>query len=373
MSAVSMAVVLLMAFMVGYKMLPSSTWLPSSTSQYQENNEISTTLFLESPVTTEIPPLKGYIIYDCDDQHTGPCGGWSERMAGIFSSYVISVLLRKHFLIRYTRSFNLTDYLIPSTFDWKYNSSILPGRSWDYQDFFSKTPNALKKNSIKSLGDLFPYDVNFVRMSWDYTEYFRHFQILPNVIPWVLELHFADIYLKFFNTLFQPTKFISQTVNRVVRNVTKLACAHISLGGRRTISEDDAFIYKEQLDPIWNLLRAMEKRNYSLFIATDSQFVRNTAKTRFKHLLEVEGRILQMDRPIGGDGVAGGYKKVVADFLVLTKCDVLILTKSGFGILAAYMNNKTKEMYCLNSDEVLPCSRYTIHSFYPEKIFYPLQ
>ncbi|XP_069131959.1 uncharacterized protein [Argopecten irradians] len=370
-SAISLSLLVLISFIIGFKIMSLSAWRPSKILDNQKTDE---TLFQQlSPMTTEIPSLKGYIVYDCDDQHPGPCGSWSERMAGIFSTYVISVLLRKHFLIRYTRYFNLTDYLSPSAVDWKYNSSILPGRSWDYQDFFSNTPSALKKSDLKGLRDQFPYDVNFVRMKWDYTEYFRNFASLPSAIPWVFELHFADIYHKFFNTFFQPTKTVSQSVNYVLTNVTKLACAHISLGEKRPILADDTFTDKTEIKPVWDLLKAMDKRGYGIFVATGSQYVRNLAKDRFKHLYEVEGRIQQMERPISGEGLDVGYKKVVVDFLVLTKCDVLILTNSGFGMLAAFINNGTKELYCLKSGEVLPCSRYTLHSFYPKKIFAPVQ
>ncbi|OWF42012.1 uncharacterized protein LOC110461744 [Mizuhopecten yessoensis] len=317
-------------------------------------------------------PLKGYIVYDCGDQHPGLCGGWSDRMSGMFSAYVISVMLRKHFLIRYTRSSNLTDYLAPNSFDWKYNSAILANRSWGYQNFVSETPDAIKKQDLTGLDTLFSKDVNFVRINWDYTEHFRKFPGLQKVIPWLLELHFSDIYLKFFNTLFKPTNMITKAVNKVVQNVTKLACAHIRIGRSDTIKIDAKHTDEKQLIHIWNLLKTMEASNYSIFIATDAEFVQRRARTLFKHLLETEGRVLHIDRSAEGDGVVGGYKKVVVDFFVLTKCDVLVLTLSGFGIMSSYLNTKVSQLYCLTPHELVPCSRYTVHNVIPGQVLSPV-
>ncbi|XP_021343206.1 uncharacterized protein LOC110443352 isoform X2 [Mizuhopecten yessoensis] len=328
----------------------------------------------ESKIDTtaiEALPLKGYIVYYCDVEHPGSCGGWSDRMSGMFSVYVISVILRKHFLIKYTRSGDLTDFLVPNSFDWKYNSSILTGRTWEYHDLFAKVPNAIKKRTLTGLKNLFSKDVNFIRMNWDFTVNFRKFRGLQKVIPWLLELHFSDIYLKFFNTVFKPSNMITKAVNKVVQNVTKLACAHIRMGGSATIRGDDKHTDEKQLEHIWNALKTMEASNYSIFIATDADFVRERAKSLFNHLLEVEGRILHTDWGAKGEGLKGGYRKVVVDFFVLTKCDVLILTKSGFGIMSAYLNTKSSQMYCLTPNELVPCSRYTIHTYFPGDLLSP--
>ncbi|XP_033744906.1 uncharacterized protein LOC117330598 [Pecten maximus] len=297
--------------------------------------------------------------------------GWSDRMSGMYSAYVISIILHKHFLIRYTKSGNLTDFLSPTTFDWRYNSSILAGRTWGYQDFFIKTPDALKKRDLAGLQNLFSKDVNFVRFNWDYTLHFRKFRRIQNVIPWVLELHFADIYSKFFHTLFKPKNSIKEEVNSVVQNTRKLACAHIRMGGSETIPGDDKHTDKSQLKYVWNLLKTLENRNYSIFVATDAQFVREQAKILFNHLLEAKGRILHIDWKTKGEGLASGYRRVVVDFFVLTKCDVLILTKSGFGLMAAYLNSDVSKMYCLTPSELIPCSRYTLNDNFPGEFLSP--
>ncbi|XP_069142535.1 uncharacterized protein [Argopecten irradians] len=316
-------------------------------------------------------PLKGYIVYDCDVQHPGDCGGWSDRMSGMYSAYVISVIVRKHFLIRYSKSGNLEDYLSPISFDWRYNSSILEGKSWSYQDLFSTVPKVIGRGDLAGLRNLFSRDVNFVRFNWDYTNHFRKFRNIQNVIPWMLQLHYADIYYEFFHTLFKPTKSVNDEVELLVGSASKLACAHIRMGGSATIPGDDIHTKKTQLKDIWNMLKTLENKNYSIFVATDSEDVRNQTKSLFAHLLEAKGRILHIDWKVKGGGLASGYRRVVVDFFALTKCDVMILTKSGFGMMAVYLNTNVSSIYCLTEEELVPCSRYTINDYYPGEVLSP--
>ncbi|XP_060068270.1 uncharacterized protein LOC132548423 [Ylistrum balloti] len=289
-------------------------------------------------------------------------------MSGMFSAYVISVLLKKRFLVTYSRPSNFTDYIIPNSFDWRYNSSILSGRTSLFLNFFCRVPVPIRNKDTKSLGNIFKADVTFVRMNWDYTLHFRRFKSLHKAIPWIFNLQFADIYVKFFNTLFKPVDDIVETINKTLRSVTKLACAHIRMGGNET--QDHQRTDRKQLIHIWNFLKTKED-NYSIFIATDSELVRNTAKSLFKQILEVKGRILHIDQNPAGSGVTNGYKKVATDFFLLSKCDVLMLTRSGFGMMSAYLNTNNPSLYCLVKDEVVPCSRYTLHNYYPGEILSP--
>ncbi|XP_069131598.1 uncharacterized protein [Argopecten irradians] len=357
------------SFMTRFE-ISKTIWLPYISTEPTTSTLINNSMLPTSSLASASPPLKDFIVYDCSGEYPGPCGGWSDRMSGIFSAYVISVLLNRHFRIRYD---NLTSYVAPHTFDWKYNDSILEGRTTSYQNFFCKTPDAVMKGDLASLRELFYTEVSFVRINWDYTAHFRKFPNLRKVIPWVLDLHFADIYLKFFKTLFMPTEDLQESVNKILQNVTKLACAHIRMGRSETIAFDDKHTDEKQVKHIWHFLKTIEEKdNYSIFVATDAQFVRNTAKALFNQFLEVDGRILHIDRRPNGQGIVDGYRKVVLDFFVLTKCDVLVLTKSGFGMMAAYLNTKDSDLYCLTLYEVVPCSRYTLQRFYPTQILSPV-
>ncbi|OWF42014.1 hypothetical protein KP79_PYT11049 [Mizuhopecten yessoensis] len=128
---------------------------------------------------------------------------------------------------------------------------------------------------------------------------------------------------------------------------------------------------EKQLIHIWNALQTMEASNYSIFIATDAEFVRKRAKSLFNNMLETEGRIVHIDWGAKGAGLVGGFWKVVMDFLVLAKCDILVLTSSGFGIMSSYLNTNVSHLYCLTAHALVPCSRYTVNDFYLGELLSP--
>ncbi len=56
-----------------------------------------------------------YLIYECVNKH---CSGWADRIKGILTSYALSLIMDRKFLIRMTKPCQLEDYLIPNELDW---------------------------------------------------------------------------------------------------------------------------------------------------------------------------------------------------------------------------------------------------------------
>ena len=56
-----------------------------------------------------------------------------------------------------------------------------------------------------------------------------------------------------------------------------------------------------------------------------------------------------------------GFRKVLMDFYVLSKCDILLVTGSGFGRLASYLRLDQSELYCFSNTHVNKCEHYNIH------------
>ena len=72
-----------------------------------------------------------------------------------------------------------------------------------------------------------------------------------------------------------------------------------------------------------------------IYIATDSDAVKEAAKSKFsKRFVYIHGRIMHIDK-MADDEECSGFHKVVSDFCVLSTCDVLLMTRSGFGRLAS--------------------------------------
>ncbi|XP_033761877.1 uncharacterized protein LOC117343565 [Pecten maximus] len=316
-----------------------------------------------------------YIVYDCSKAKEGVCGGWSDRMSGILSTLVISLLTKRRFLIKHDKPCLIEDYLIPADrFDWRFNKSILLNKTSSYQDLSARKSTNLRKYLSGSLdiNTYFEHDVNFVRMNWDFTEEFRKRRNIEDEIPWVTKLKYADMYKQLFNFLFTPSPLFAKALNEVKSQRTrpKIACAHLRVGGNPTMPGDDRR-KRLRVDLVWKHFKKLNKRIYDIFIATDAEHVKRMAKKRYPaNIIDTPGKITHIDQPNRNDpGV--GFLKQLLDFYTLMNCDVLITSESGFSIFAAYLRDTDSDLYCLRSEGIIPCTRYTINDIFPGHFLAP--
>ncbi|XP_069135871.1 uncharacterized protein [Argopecten irradians] len=305
-----------------------------------------------------------FIVYDCSKTYAGECGGWSDRLSGMLSTYVISLLTNQTFLVRHNKPCPLEDYLDYRHHNWVFDPDLVEELNHQYLPYFCKVPTSVRSHRRELLAVTFSKDVNFVRMNWDYTEHFRATKGIGNVAPWITTLQYSDIYRHFFNSLFKLKQEMIDLLQDI-KGDKKLACAHIRMGEQGIVRTT-----LPELDYIWKILKQREKQKFSVFIATDSNLVRRKAKSIFaRSMVEIEGIITHIDVTKKGD-VCAGFRKAVLDFFMLTLCEELVITRSGFGIMAAYLRERDK-LLCLTPNGVAPCTRYTIHDIYPSPILSP--
>ncbi|XP_033754087.1 uncharacterized protein LOC117337290 [Pecten maximus] len=307
-----------------------------------------------------------YMVYDCSNVYAGECGGWSDRLSGMLSVYVISLITNHTFLVRHNKPCPLEDYLDYNAHNWVFDKALVERGhlSYQYISYYCKVPTVVRSHRRERLAVTFNKDINFVRVNWDYTDHFRATKGIGKLVPWITTLQYSDIYRHFFNSLFKIKKEISDYLD-IVKGEKKLACAHIRMGEsgmtRTTLPE---------LVDIWRVLKQMEKRKFSIFVATDSNLVKRKAKALFsRSSVEIDGVITHIDVTKKGD-LCGGFRKAVLDFFMLTRCEELVITRSGFGIMAAYLRRRDK-LHCLTPNGVVSCTRFTIHNIYPSPILSP--
>ena len=69
---------------------------------------------------TKVNIYKKYIIYRCDSD--GDCGGWADRVKGIFSAYWWAILTDRQLIIQITKPCPFTEIFDPNEIKW--NSEI---------------------------------------------------------------------------------------------------------------------------------------------------------------------------------------------------------------------------------------------------------
>ncbi|XP_060066967.1 uncharacterized protein LOC132547219 [Ylistrum balloti] len=329
----------------------------------------------QSIATTDIFRAGKFIVYECSKARKRVCGGWSDRISGILSTFVISLLTKRRLLIKHDEPCPLEDYLIPAQhFDWIYNETMLVNHTNSYHNFIDRSSENFRQymNGTRDINSYFKQDVSFVQINWDFTEEFRSRSHIGREIGWLTKLHYADMYKQLFTLLFQPSPLLRDALNKQNLNHRrpKIACAHVRIGRNPNMPSDHPRA-NPSLEVLWKYFDKLNKDEYDFFIASDADHVKDVAKKRYSaNIIDTAGKITHIDQPNKNDPRAG-FLKALLDFYTLVSCDSLIIPNSGFSILAAYLRESDSELYCLRAGDLKPCSRYTIHNIFPTPILAP--
>lgn len=316
-----------------------------------------------------------YMVYDCSQAKPGNCGGWSDRLSGILTTFTVALLTKQRFLINNNSPCPLQDYLVPGQVDWRYNMRILSNRTSKYYNFMNSNSGKIRDhfNGKRDLNKFFSHDVNFIRINWDFTEEFRLRPDIFSTVPWIKTLDYADIYKELLNFLFTPSALLLNELTAMNRTRMKTACAHIRHGRSFNMPKD--IVRKRQpLDTLWTFMDKLDKDVYDIFIAADNDYVKKLAKNRYPdNIIDTTGDIVHLDKSLSNTKLnpRNGFLKVLLDFYTLASCDILIIQNSGFGIMASYLRNGDSGLYCWKEGKIKPCTRRTIPIEYPHPILAP--
>ncbi|XP_069134466.1 uncharacterized protein [Argopecten irradians] len=312
-----------------------------------------------------------YLVYECARSRETPCYGWSDRIAGIVTTFIISILSNRHFLIHFDTPCLLQDYLIPNHYDWRYNSSILVNKTSSFHDIKNWDYKKIDKyiSGGSDFNEHFRTDIVFLLINWDFISEFRKRPNIANDIPWISQFHQSDIYKDFYKFLFKLTNVSGNALahhEKTRRKRKKIACAHVRIGRNPTIPQDTGNPVKLPLDVLWKYFDSVNRDEFDFFVASDSDSVKTDAKKRYPdNVIDTPGKITHIDQHTDSDP-ADGFLKQLLDFYILMRCDKLIISEnSGFGMLAAFIRNTNYELYCWVGRDLIPCSRYTVNDIMP--------
>ena len=272
-----------------------------------------------------------YLIYAC----MRGCGGFADRVKGMITLYVLSRKLKRKFGIYHPRPCNLSKMLEPSKYNWTVEENLVTKHSRHYQDL------TFSKHFFSTYKQYLNQSVLFMQANAEISHYRRHAQ-------------------KVFPHLFTFSENIQSEFNEFKKNYigrNKLVCSHIRIGKNPTM-KDTLYIALGNISAIWQFLQRYDKDGHVIYIASDSQAVHEAAKVKFpKRYVNIPGRIVHIDK-MADDKDCSGFHKVVSEFYVLSKCDVLLLTRSGYGRLASYVRNRKNGLYCYKYGHVDKCEHY---------------
>ncbi|XP_067648973.1 uncharacterized protein [Haliotis asinina] len=300
-----------------------------------------------------------YIIYECNSH----CGGLADRQKGIVTSYLVSQMLKRNFGLFMRAPCEFSKFVIPNLVEWRIEEAKLKGRS---RETIRAIDNVRLGREMENsnLETMYDKDVTYYMGNRDYTPSLMKNPLFSSV-KWAQNKSLHDIYRIAFSQLFRfapKTQIKFDSFNAEAERASKqLICAHLRMGKSETIPRDAPKItYRPDLESVVLFLKEQVQMAGScrVFIATDSDEARVVLKRAFpEHFIEIKGQIVHIDRLTKGVDACSGMEKAILDEYILSTCNTLIMSKSGFSRMAAIVRGSDKRLFLASQKNITRSER----------------
>jgi len=301
-----------------------------------------------------------FLVYQCKKRGR-ICGGLADRERGIISTFLLALQTNRTFVIDVDKPCKLEQFLVPNLYNWtrcksfiqslpanKSNTLQMYNNRKDYPDLFNKSPTSeiLSSNGPQVLNIY----VNMAPL-----QRILSANNIQKRVPWLKDFTIREIIVIIYNILFVPNGRLIAALDSLKskQNNTLLQCAHIRYGHSVDIPSDQRVVFDRGRFNTTVLssffIRNAQDRHMesSVFIATDLSDIHRQMESRHKNYIRLNTTISHIDY---SNSCEGQYSAIL-DQLALTQCDVLVLSFSGFGSLAAYLRSVDTGLYQCHSSK----------------------
>ncbi|CAF1247205.1 unnamed protein product [Didymodactylos carnosus] len=308
--------------------------------------------------------------------------GWGDRLRGIMSTFMMSLMLDRDFRIEITHPCNLTRVLKPNFYNWLRPLNVLRRDPITHKSHkltlkAIMTTDNIKKSYLKNvskiiqnstINQIWSEDIIYMSTNKNYfhemsenLRYRKKFKTYGILTKYDIKLE--TLFPLFYELLFQPVERVKQQIEQYInmRKNRTLICAQLRKGQNPTLVNDKVLLGRRNItEIIFNFIDNYIKTNdtiidYKIFVTTDSDAVQKEAKRRYTHhLIHTQGTITHLDRS-NTDEACREQDKLLVDFHLLGECDLSIISNSGFGIwgnLRRYQPYKNLYVFC--DGEIFP-------------------
>ena len=304
------------------------------------------------------------MIYSCASSRS-LCGGWGDRIRGLYSVYMLSILQKRTFGIEITKPCTIEEVYRPNMLDWRVPLNAFYGKQVGRTVYLDKrAPPHTVEDILARVPD---NDTVRVTFNQDYIDTFRYHKSGYEAFAFLKHLAYSDIRKIIYYGLFKHTDPFTEELNQFFDEKVgdhKLISVHIRIGdpgGRVRYREED-------LDIIWDfLLQYRNKSNYKIFVASDRQYLKDHARNLFgDQFVGFNEEIIHTDHiRYRNETACRGHRFSLLEFAILARSDASLLTRSGFGIEAAYLRPTPDNLYCyIQNRGIIPCTPVSLKSLY---------
>lgn len=336
-------------------------------NKYLRNNSIQKTI--QSPYKLKLHNLTNqqikYVRFECV---SNVCGGWSDRIDGILSSFAFALIQKRKFLIRITQPCLINDLLEPNLIEWNetvnlnaHNLYAIDGHEFIKQLKTIDLNNHLIENQLITINN---------NQDW-----LKSISKNENVRQRIEELgyepdKFKNSFLmkEWYSLLFKLKPHMEEKYQLFLKKAkpnkdTKLICAQMRLGGvRKNHASDWKFNDLDDVKLIFKFIRDeflvqfKMKNSYKIFITTDDETAQENAIQEFgaDNVVINMGDIVHIDRDVSNLKDCKKIEKTILDFHSLQNCDMAVITGSGFGKLGLWNRpNPIENLYLYSSKQFM--------------------
>ena len=297
-----------------------------------------------------------FLVFKCDGASL--CGGIGDRQKGIISAFLLSLLTNRTFVIDISKPCKLEKFLQPTVYNWtlckKYISTLHKNSSLKL-NFLFKDRKILKDIQNVDFDRNWTAQVVVVRINTYLIDKIKQHNYTKSRLNWLLHTSREETIHKIMHTLFRPSqKMLEEAANfyNIKVQGKHLVCSHIRMGKNPTIPKDHKLLRGAPNDTriLEFLKRYDHSRKYAIYIATDSDEVRRDALANIKSYININRQIVHVDRRMNLTAVESceGLYSATFEQFILTLCDTLVLTRSGFGAMSAYMRGVSDNIFLYN-------------------------
>jgi len=274
------------------------------------------------------------------------------------TAYAMSLLMDRRFIIDVSTPCRLEEAFEPNEVNWLFSSlpsnySHLSKYRYyiEYSIFYVNILS--KKNFLKFKQNT---DVILVRTGYDLLRNLannpKHHAKIKSLGYSIDTFNIESLFYVWFRKLFKFKPYLESTFQEMLKKLkpnskTKLICAQIRIGGNK----DKQFVYPSQVELFWKKIQdkfITNKHDYRIFITSDKSFVIDEALKEFGRdkLIGFKNRSFHisnkyMKLPPLKQNECKKISELFLDFHVLGKCDMGLISHSGFGIVGI-LNRENK-------------------------------
>ncbi|XP_060607954.1 uncharacterized protein LOC132760075 [Ruditapes philippinarum] len=294
-----------------------------------------------------------FLVYKCDSSML--CGGWGDRQKGIVSTFLMAILTNRVFVIDMDKPCKLDNILLPNIYDWSLCYNFVKTVSKRNIIQLSYTDNLVKVKETLQSSDFnrtWPKQVVALTVNSYAIDEVRKHKLAKTRLKWLLNITNEKAIHLVLHTLFKPGEKIlndaSEFYDKHVQG-KQLICSHIRMGRNPSIPSD-AILKVSNETMLFQFLKYFEEEvQNAIYVATDSKEIKQLARKNIKSYININRTIVHVDRlgkfkDIKSESCQGFATAILEQF-ILSLCDILLITKSGFGTMAAYIRGLDDNLF----------------------------